>query len=328
MGRRRAEQVADDPRTELRVVADTVPERATETADRHGVDATTAAGDVVAADVDVVVLSVPNKFHLPLSLDALRSGRHVFCEKPLARTPDEAARVAAAAESSDATLKVGSNFRHFECVDRALELVGEGAVGEPLFFRGWIGNDGSHLDDSWFGDPELAGGGTFLDNGSHMLDLLLRLFGDPTECTGYVARSVHDLPVEDNGFGMFRFEDGETAFLQSSWTEWDEYAYAEVYGTDGSVKVDARLPNSRVVVTDPDGYTETYDYSTRPPASYESEFAAYVDALLAGRAPDPGPEAGLRAVEMAHGVYEAAETGEAVDLSESTATVDAGVVTR
>ena len=97
-----------------------------------------------------------------------------------------------AAGTHGSFLKVGSNLRHFPNVARALELVARGAIGEVLFLRGWIGNDGWSLG-SWWRDPDLIGGGTLLDNGSHLLDLTRSFLGEPEECVGYASTLAQDV---------------------------------------------------------------------------------------------------------------------------------------
>ncbi|MFB6197396.1 MAG: Gfo/Idh/MocA family protein, partial [Halobacteriaceae archaeon] len=290
-------------------------ELAAETGDEYDVPYTTDYRDIVSADIDCVVISVPNKFHNTIGVEAMESGKHVFCEKPLARNPEEGQEMVEAAAENDVTLKVGSNLRYFESVRKAKELLDESAIGDILFLRAWIGNDGEQLKDSWFADEELSGGGTFLDNGCHVLDISRWFLGEVKEGTGYVSTLHHPIDVEDNGFGLFQFDGGQTVSIQSSWTEWDDYMYMEIYGSDGSIKVDARMPNSKVTLSRTNGYRKVFDFSKLSPQSYDMEFDTHMQTLLDQREPEPSGFDGLRAVEMAHGIYEAAEEGRTVDLA-------------
>lgn len=317
MGTRRAERVVDHPSAELVGVSDVDGSLADATGAEFGVEAVTDHETLLDRDPDCVIISVPNKFHAPIATDAMERGVHVFCEKPLARTVDEAREMVATAMAEDVYLKVGSNLRYFRAIQRFQELVADGAVGDPMFLRGWIGNDGSHLDGSWFAEEELSGGGTFLDNGCHVLDIARWLLGEVVECTGHTATLHHPIDVEDNGIGIFRFADGELAVLQSSWTEWDGYAYLQLYGDEGSITADVRHPSATVTVRTPAGYGETEDFSGLSPTSYDDEFEHFLAALTGDSHPEPSGFDGLRAVQMAHAVYESDATGRTVDLWET-----------
>lgn len=109
------------------------------------------------------MISVPNKFHAPIAIGATENGKHVFCEKTMARNPDEWIKMVEAAIENDTFLKIGSNLRYFSRVQKAKKLLNNSKIGDILYIRGWIGNTGWQLNTSWFSDIELVGDGTFLD---------------------------------------------------------------------------------------------------------------------------------------------------------------------
>lgn len=316
MGRRRMETAVEHPRTAVTCVTDVDDElAAAAAADFECAVAGSSADLVERDDVDCVVVSVPNRFHLPIVRAALEGGKRVFCEKPLARDTDEALAIARASLDHGLPVKVGSNLRFFPNVLKAKELVDSGAIGETMFLRGWIGHDGWNLGDTWFADPEMSGGGTFLDNGCHVLDLIRWFLGEVVECSGFVQTTLWSVePLEDNGFAIFRTADGKTAFAQASWTEWAGYCYLEVYGADGFVRIDARGRACETVLGDRQGNLQSFDFSDRPPSSYRDEFADYVESLEKGAQPAPNVFDGLRAVQMARGVYESSRAGRTVDI--------------
>ncbi len=275
-------------------------------------------------DVDCVVVATPNKFHAPVAIAALNAGKHVICEKPLARTGKEAHEMVEAAERNKVFLKTGSNLRYFSNVKKAKELVDGGAIGQPIFIRGWIGHDGQKVLHAWNIDPDMAGGGTLLDNGAHILDLFRWFMGDFSDCFGYVRTLSMPIKVEDNGMGLFRFKDGKMAFIQSSWTEWSGYMYMEVYGSEGSVIIDNRgervadtgkwLVSSKAICTAKDGTHQIFDYSTEPPQSYELELKDFIDHVGRGKQPMASGHDGMKVVEMVQAVYESSKTGRVVKL--------------
>ena len=266
-------------------------------------------------DVDCVVVSVPNKFHHDIVISALNAGKHVFCEKPLARTPGEALRMVEAAERSGRFLKIGSNLRYFPSVLKAKDILDNNKIGDPLFARGWIGHSGWQVG-TWYSDTETVGGGTLLDNGCHLLDIYRWFLGEVDSCIGITSTSLWPIaPLEDNAMSLFRFTNGSMAFLQSSWTEWLGYMYLEIYGTQGSIRIDNRGQNCITTLFHKDGENTTFDYSREPPKSYVIEFDDYIEAVSNDQQPLPSGLDGLRAIQMAYAAYQSAYLKQEVKIS-------------
>jgi predicted dehydrogenase len=317
MGERRAKSAAAAAAA-ITAVTDADAQRAELLAKRHGAMLERSWDSlVVRPDVDVVVVSLPNALHRPVALAAFAAGKHVFCEKPLAGSVEDARAMVDAARRAGKHLKVGSNLRFFPNVQKAKELLDTGAIGAPLFLRCWIGHDGWNVaSDTWFRDAAQAGGGTFLDNGCHVLDIARWFMGEVTSCTGMLQTAHHPIaPLEDNAFGIFQTAAGRTICIQASWTEWNGYMFLEIYGADGYLRVDSRGKSCSVALGRRGAAEELFDYGHLPPTSYDAEMQDLLAALRAGRAPEPTGVDGLRAVEMAHGVYQAARTGRHVELS-------------
>ncbi len=269
---------------------------------------------VKRADVDCVIVATPNKFHAPITIAALEAGKQTCCEKPLARTPREARAMVDAAKRNKVFLKTGSNLRYFSNVKKAKELIDKKAIGKPLFIRGWIGHDGKKVLHAWNVKRDIAGGGTMLDNGAHILDLFRWFMGDFSDCFGHVRRLQMPIAVEDNGMGLFRTQDGRMAFIQSSWTEWSGYMYMEVYGSDGCLFIDNRLGASKTTLGDRKEIRQVFDYSTEPPQSYELELKDFIGGVKKKRQPMASGYDGMKVIEMVHGIYESSKTGRVVKL--------------
>lgn len=316
MGRRRAKTVREHPDAELICVSDVEEKVSRKLAEEQKCDYyDDFEKAIMRKEVDCVIVCVPNKYHLLVARRVLEEGKHVFCEKPLARTPEEAIALVEAASKNGVFLKTGSNLRYFPSVQKARELLDQKALGELLFLRGWIGNSGDHLKNSWFREPELSGGGTFLDNGCHLLDLTRWFLGEVVECKGSVATMYWDIePLEDNGFGIFETFNHQSAFVQSSWTEWADYMYMEIYGVKGYLWIENRNTLCRTMLGDRKRSRQLFDYSLLPPSSYDVEFREYMAALQRGEQPLPSGFDGLRAVQMVHGVYESSKKGTSVKI--------------
>jgi predicted dehydrogenase len=158
----------------------------------------------------------------------------------------------------------------------------------------------------------LSGGGTILDNGCHLFDLVRRFLGDARSCVSTTTSLYWDAPVEDFGVGVFTTESGGLAVVQSSWTEWTPYFSVDVYGTEGVITIDNRLPCERTTLVRRGEAARAFDFSRDRNDTYAMELAAYVDARRNGDPPQPTGIDGLRVVEMADAVYRSARSGRSV----------------
>ena len=131
-------------------------------------------------DIDTIIVCTPNVFNKPLTIAALRSGKHVFCEKPPAFTAADVAEIRKAeGESGGKKLMYGFNHRHHDSIIRMKEIVENKEFGNIIWMRGRYGK--SVTEDyfsQWRANKELSGGGILIDQGIHMLDLFMYLGGE------------------------------------------------------------------------------------------------------------------------------------------------------
>jgi predicted dehydrogenase len=314
IGRHRAEAVALVPQLELALCVDTVPEAAQRMGERWDCESSTRWEEAVArSDIEIAIVSTPNIFHAPISIAALEAGKHVVCEKPLARNPQEARRMVQAAQVGGCQLRTGFDHRFDSQVVQARALLHAGDIGEPLFLRGHTGHGaGQQMVESWFCDQEMAGGGTFLDNGVHALDLARCLLGEFVEATGFRTTNLWDIaPLEDNGFGLFRTADGRVASLHSSWTQWKGYLYLELFGTEGFLTINYDPPETTLVRRDTPRHIQRYEFPTEV-NTWVRELEELVKAIEGKPALSATGYDGLRAVEMAYAVYQSSQLGRCV----------------
>jgi len=235
-------------------------------------------------EVDVVYIAVPNKFHVPLTLEALAAGKHVLLEKPFAMNLPEAETAAAAARKAGKLLSLGMNQRFTERAQQFRSLAQEGVFGEIYHAKAyWFRRSGIPKLGTWFGDRELAGGGCLYDIGVHLLDLCLYIIGNfepvsvfGTTYTKFGHRGLgeggwgrsdrseqHAFNVEDFATGQIRFANGATVSLDVSWAchQADgNRTDVEIFGAEAGGAALAGKLYRRV----PDGAHVAYDAPGRP----------------------------------------------------------------
>ncbi|MCI9887881.1 Gfo/Idh/MocA family oxidoreductase [Micrococcales bacterium 31B] len=185
-GYRNAMMAADAPyRVELAYIVDPNRALAERVAERYGFDGVlTDIDEALASDVDAVSVALPNFLHADVLARVLASGKHVFAEKPIGRTVEEAEALEAFAERSAAVTGVGFSFRRLPALAAVAQLVREGRIGTPHTARVWYHAD--YAADprgalSWRYSQEQSGGGALLDIGAHALDALHFVVGPVRE---------------------------------------------------------------------------------------------------------------------------------------------------
>jgi predicted dehydrogenase len=235
IGRLRAAALTATPDLELAAASDVDQGRASALCSRTFADWKEM---IRRPEVDAVIVSTPPSLHSAMSIEALRAGKHVLCEKPLARTPDECARMLEAAERANRVLATGFNYRFYPSVVKAKQLLASGLIGELDHVRSYAGYSANDHNHGWLHDVEVMGGGALRDNGIHLIDLTRYFLGEVAEIEGMASGSVWRFGgCEENGFALLKSTQGKIASLQASWTEWAGYRFQiEIYGERGCIK--------------------------------------------------------------------------------------------
>jgi predicted dehydrogenase len=188
-------------------------------------------------DAGAVYIATPVFLHAPHTIAALRSGRHVLCEKPMALCYQDACAMQQAAEESGRILGIAYYRRMYPKVARAMELIEAGVIGRPVFAEA-TSHDWFYPADgrrAWLIDPALAGAGPLYDIASHRIDLMNYLFGAPARVSGHLSTLVHPVRVEDNATVVIEYHSGVRGLVDVRWhsrTPRDEF---RIRGTDGEL---------------------------------------------------------------------------------------------
>ncbi len=239
IGQLRAQALLRTPGCRLTAASDLDAGRLRAVTDKVGAAAVANWRELIdRSDVDAVIVSTPPSSHAEIAVEALRNGKHVLCEKPLARTPDECREIVDAAEQAGRFLATGFNYRFYPSILKARELLDSGVIGELDHVRAYSGYSAAEHGQSWLRDPDVMGGGTLRDNGIHLIDLTRYFLGEVEEVKGFATNHVWGFEgCEDNGFALLRSTTGRIATLHSSWTEWCGYRLlVEIYGTRGCIR--------------------------------------------------------------------------------------------
>ncbi len=182
-------------------------------------------------EIDAVFTCTPNYLNKPLTIQSLKAGKHVFCEKPPAFTAKDIEEIRAVEKESGKVLMYGFNHRHHASIKYMKKLVDDKEFGKILWMRGRYGKSVDEtFYDNWRAKKELAGGGILIDQGIHMLDLFLHLGGDFDNVHASVSNLYWNLNVEDNVFATLEnTKTGLAASLHSTMTQWRHLVSLEVF---------------------------------------------------------------------------------------------------
>jgi len=305
--------------------------RAESFARAHGAaaEATDDVGEVLAA-VDAVYVCTPTASHRGLVEAAAGAGVAVFCEKPLATTLADAEAMAASVGSAGVAAQVGLVLRTSPSYGRLVDVVRSGDLGRPLavVFRDdqYFPTQGQYAS-SWRGDVAVAGGGTLLEHSIHDLDVLRWLLGDVTSVSARTANFAGHPGVEDVAAATLTFAGGTTASLVSVWHQIlsrPSGRYLEVICERGMAVADSEYVGPLRLLTDdppvaitchPPAWVEGLPVAERwraAVAAYAPQSRDFLDAVVAGRPPEPGFGVAVAAHRVADAIYRSAGDGGAV----------------
>ena len=187
--------------------------------------------------VDAVYVASPVVLHAEHAIASLRAGKHVLCEKPVAMNYSQAEMIAATAEHSGRVAGVAYFRRGFPKVVRTKELIGQGAIGKPLFaeavYHSWLESE----ERAWLRDPRIAGGGPLYDVGSHRIDACNFLFGKPVRAIGLMSDALQGLKVEDSATTLIEYAGGVHATVDVRWNSRIGRDEFRVVGVEGEIQL-------------------------------------------------------------------------------------------
>ena len=318
-----------NPQAEIRALCDIVPHRAEEMAEKYNCQAFTDYQIMLQrADLDAVIVAATNTTHAVMTIAALKAGKHVLCEKPMATSLKDAAEMIATAQKSGKKLMIAHNQRLEPAHQKAKEIIQSGQLGKVLTFTSIFGHPGSEYwaidgENTWFYRKEEAGLGVLGDLGIHKTDLLRWMLEDEyTHASAFVETLNKTYPngelinVEDNAHCLLRTQKGAMGSVIASWTYQKENNSTILYCEKGVLQIYVDPDFSLVVHHDHQNseYHKLGRKSTNVSQVKSGIIDSFVEALVEDQeVPITGMD-GYKALEAVLACQKASETGKTVEI--------------
>lgn len=310
-----ASNLMKDERVQVVGVADIAPERAASLAHEVG-DAKSVQRieELFELGVDAVYVTTPNTLHVEPVLKCLKNDVHVFSEKPMATSLDEAKQIREQAKQSKAIYNLGMNRRFALVYKRVKELIASGELTPYLAHIKM--NRGELLNPVWTADPTVTGGFLF-ETPVHLIDLCRYLFGEVETVRCAAKQNLSEKELDTFAITL-TFQSGTIAnFVTYAHAGWSfPFESIEVYGKYATVatqemeKVMVSLGLNQTIQID-----DYYQISTDVKWGYVEEDRRFIDAILDGTEPPVSVEDAYRSAVLIDAIYESANTGKEVDLT-------------
>ena len=291
---------------------------------------------------DAIVICAPTTHHAEMVELSARAEKKILLEKPMASTTEDLDRIGAVLEETGAWLMQAFPKR-FDPINKEIRaILDSGDLGTLSLMRirhGHAGASSPFFGGTWYTDPDLAGGGTMMDEGSHAADFVRRTFGDPEEVSCFISNSAQGYEVEDTGIAIYKWANGLVGEIVSTFQFHGGDNSIEVYGTHGAMIVSGVDLGSRdltesaflktfTVPKDSSRAGKLVDHDEKAwtisdtvplfkkdtPRFHKNVASAFVDAMVAGDPPPCTYIDGRRASEMIIAAYESAKTGKTVKI--------------
>lgn len=281
-------------------------------------------------NIDAVSVCVANHAHAQITIAALKAGKHVLCEKPMAVSLEECEEMVRTAKEENRYLMIGQNQRLAKAHVKAKELIAQGMIGKILTFRTTFGHGGPEtwsIDpgrNTWFFDKKVAAMGAMADLGIHKTDLIQFLTGQRVIATtaflGTLDKkdaSGNFIGVDDNAICIYQMSGGAVGTMSASWTSYGAEDNSTIlYGTKGVMKIYSD-PAYSIILETSDGERVYYDIDkiqTNDNQTASGVIDLFIQCLSTNTPPEISGEEALSAMKAVFASVESAETGRTVRI--------------
>ncbi len=269
-------------------------------------------------EVEAIALVTPNHLHAGQVSQAVKQGKHVFVEKPLAPTVREAKRMIKETEQARLVMMVGHNTRRRRVFRRAKEILAESRLGTIVAIEMNVSRPAGLFADlpAWKADPKITALLPMTQLGIHFIDTVHYLFETKTVRVGCIARNIAMKGgAHDSTISILELGSGIPATLSCYYSTPDVY-YIKVYGTDGILdcqnsSLKLQLLRNGVLQTELEE-----DYRTEGYASFEEEMREFGSCVSEGAEPETGGEEGLQALAVIEGMVQSLNSNAIVNIND------------
>lgn len=322
----------DNPDATIIGVYDFDRQRAEEIAKKYGTKVYKSYKDLLSeSDIDAVSVCVRNSDHCKISVDAMRAGKHVLCEKPMAVSIEECKEMVRVSKETGRFLMIGHNQRLSRAHIKAKELIKNGTIGDILTFKTCFGHGGPETwtvdtGNVWFFEKSLSAFGAMADLGVHKTDLIEYLLGKRIKAVTAVLKTLDKkdaqggfIGVDDNAICIYQMENGIVGTMTVSWTYYGAEDNSTIlYGTNGIMKIYDNDQYS-IVVIGKDGtktYYEIDKIQTNDNQAKSGIIDLWVDCLKKHVPPAISGESALHSMKAIFAALESAQTGKTIGITE------------
>ena len=300
-------------------------------ADEFSAQAVNSVDELINSDVDAVYVASPANLHIEHVIATARGKKHVFCEKPLGLTVEEAEKMIAVCHEEGVFLGTGFMMRFLSQHQEALKLIQEGMLGKPVFCRAQLSCWYPPIKEAWRQDPGLGGGGSLMDMGSHCIDLLEMFFGNVKSVSCHINNIIHPYKSEDCAVVTLLFEKGAIGTVDAYFCIPDNSSknVLELYGSKGSILASGTIGQgssgkmTAYLEQDISGYNaQQIRYNGEgvliepiPVNTYRAEIEEFSRAILEKRNPLNNSSIALHSQKVIAACYESAKTGIIIDVN-------------
>ncbi|MBI2191600.1 MAG: Gfo/Idh/MocA family oxidoreductase [Planctomycetes bacterium] len=265
------------------------------------------------AEIDAVIIGLPDRLHCPVTVAALAAGKHVLVEKPMAASVAECRTMVLAAARANRKLMVGQAHHFLPTIRKAREIIQSGTLGQPVFLRdALIYQHWAPKRQAWFFNPALAGGGAVIATGVHQIDRMRWILGSRERTVSASWSHRSDVPdLEAIGGWFVRYENGCAGqFLSGSHTAYTGPHEYEILCTRGILRGTSW---GKLEAIDEAGVAQELDLGERKSHILEED-RAFIQAIARDEPVPVDGQWGLEVLRVIEAVYESARSGKEVHV--------------
>lgn len=323
-------EYADNDKCRICGIYDVNKERAAQIAEEYGARAYGTAEELLEdSSIDAVSVCTANAAHAQITIAALKAGKHVLCEKPMAVSLEDCEAMVNEAKKNDGFLMIGHNQRLAKAHVKARKLIESGAIGRILSFKTTFGHQGPEtwtVDPAanWFFDKKKAVLGAMADLGIHKTDLIQFLTGQRiTKVTAFLGtldkkdRNGELIGVDDNAICIYELSEGAVGTMTASWTMYGQEDNSTVlYGTEGILYLYDN-PKYSIRLVNKDGEQILYaldQIQTNDNQTKSGVIDLWISCIENHTPPKISGEEALYAMKAVFAALKSAETGRTINI--------------